>query len=73
MILCLPDFESYCKKKHSLPSGIPRTVKELKHIVQETFAIEQDFSMQFHNQPKKPILTALPMETNEQNAYPMKL
>ncbi|XP_016394878.1 uncharacterized protein LOC107729044 [Sinocyclocheilus rhinocerous] len=37
-------------RKLSLPSGIPQTVEELKHIVQETFAIEQDFSLQFQDQ-----------------------
>lgn len=37
-------------RKLSLPSGIPQTVEELKHIVQKTFAIEQDFSLQFQEQ-----------------------
>ncbi|XP_067305210.1 uncharacterized protein [Pseudorasbora parva] len=37
-------------RKLSLPSGIPQTVEELKHIVQETFAIEQDFNLQFQDQ-----------------------
>lgn len=37
-------------RKLSLPSGISQTVEELKHIVQETFAIEQDFSLQFQEQ-----------------------
>ena len=35
--------------KLSLPPGIPEPVGELKHIVQETFAIEEDFSMQFQD------------------------
>ncbi len=37
-------------RKLPLPSGIPQTVDELRHIVQETFAIEQDFSLQFQDQ-----------------------
>lgn len=37
-------------RKLSLPSGIPRTVEELKRIVQKTFAIEQDFCLQFQDQ-----------------------
>nr|XP_046263050.1 uncharacterized protein LOC124068683 isoform X2 [Scatophagus argus] len=36
--------------KLTLPSGIPQTVGELKNILQETFAIEQDFSIQFQDQ-----------------------
>ena len=36
-------------RKLPLPSGIPETVEELKHIVQETFAIKEDFSMQFQD------------------------
>lgn len=35
--------------KLSLPSGIPSTIVELKQIVQETFAIEDDFSLQFQD------------------------
>ncbi|MEQ2291729.1 hypothetical protein AMECASPLE_015956 [Ameca splendens] len=37
-------------RKLSLPSGIPQTVDELKTIVQVTFDIEQDFSLQFQDQ-----------------------
>ncbi|MED6259073.1 hypothetical protein ATANTOWER_016623 [Ataeniobius toweri] len=37
-------------RKLSLPSAIPQTVDELKTIVQETFDIEQDFSLQFQDQ-----------------------
>nr|XP_046270005.1 uncharacterized protein LOC124072571 [Scatophagus argus] len=37
-------------RKLTLPSGIPQTVGELKNILQETFAIEQDFSIQFQDQ-----------------------
>lgn len=37
-------------RKFTLPSGIPQTVGELKNILQETFAIEQDFSIQFQDQ-----------------------
>lgn len=37
-------------RKLPLPSGIPQTVEELEHIVQETSAIEQDFSVQFQDQ-----------------------
>lgn len=37
-------------RKLSLPSGIPQTVGELKTIVQETFALGQDFSLQFQDQ-----------------------
>ncbi|XP_042612151.1 uncharacterized protein LOC122144989 [Cyprinus carpio] len=37
-------------RKLSLPSGIPQTLEELKDIVQETFAIEKDFSLQFQDQ-----------------------
>lgn len=39
--------EETCKL--SLPSGIPQTVEELKIIVKETFAIEQDFRLQFQD------------------------
>lgn len=41
-------WEEICKP--SLPSGISQTVAELKQIVQETFAIEQDIRMQFQDQ-----------------------
>ncbi|XP_053303602.1 uncharacterized protein LOC128462296 [Pleuronectes platessa] len=37
-------------RKLPLPSGIPETVEDLKNIVQETFAIEEDFSLQFQDQ-----------------------
>jgi len=34
-------------RKLSLPSGIPQTVEELKQIVQETFKIEGDFTIEY--------------------------
>ena len=51
-------------RKLSLPSGIPQTVEELKHIVQETFAIEQDFGLQFQDQDFDRQFFSL-LETNE--------
>lgn len=36
--------------KLSLPSGFPQTVDEPKHILKETFRIEQDLSLQFQGQ-----------------------
>lgn len=51
-------------RKLSLPSGIPATVEELKHIVQDTFAIEQDFSLQFQDQDFDGQFFTL-LETNE--------
>ncbi|XP_052458835.1 uncharacterized protein LOC128017467 [Carassius gibelio] len=51
-------------RKLSLPSGIPQTLEELKHIVQETFAIHQDFSIQFQDQDFKGQFFTL-LETNE--------
>lgn len=51
-------------RKLSLPSGVPATVEELKHIVQDTFAIEQDFSLQFQDQEFDGQFFTL-LETNE--------
>lgn len=54
--------EEICKL--SLPLGIPQTVEELKHIMQETFAIEQEFSIQFQDQDFDGQFFTL-LETNE--------
>ncbi|XP_060783631.1 uncharacterized protein LOC132890621 [Neoarius graeffei] len=54
--------EEICKL--SLPLGIPQTVEELKHIMQETFTIEQEFSIQFQDQDFDGQFFTL-LETNE--------
>ena len=51
-------------RKLSLPCGIPATVEELKHIVQDTFEIEHDFSLQFQDQEFDGQFFTL-LETNE--------
>lgn len=36
--------------KLQLPSGIPQTVEELNQIVKETYAIEEDFKIEYQDQ-----------------------